>query len=269
MTAAKPGLDDLHLFDLVRSAGSISAAARRTGTSKATFSRALSRLEAVAEAPLFDRVGTGLKLTQAGAALIEAAEAASRALGPVLAELHRRYPEVRPHVTVTGMGPDPLAEDLDVVLRLGRPDAPSLIARRIVDAPLRLYVSALRASEIDLDDPQAVEAEGRVVIDVPGLARDWVLHDATGRTLRLHGTPMATVGDPTVALGILRAGHGAAFLPSLYGEPRVEAGDFARALPGFEGPRVEIFAAFPPRRASVPAVRVFIDLLSEAACAMA
>lgn len=296
MAAQKPGLDDLFYFHLVRSAGSISAASRDNGVSKATLSRALSRLEAVAEAPLFDRVGTGLKLTQAGGSLIEAAEAATQALaqaeevlraahgkpqgplriaasalsaqqllGPVLAELHRRYPDVRPHVSVTGMGPDPLTEDLDVVLRLGRPEAPYLIARRIVHAPLQLYVSARSQTVIDLDDPASVEAAGRISIDVPGLARDWVLHDEAGKTLRLQSEPMAVVGDPTVALGILRSGHGVAFLPSLYGEPRVAAGDFVRALPAFEGPRIEIFASFPPRRASVPAVRVFIDLLTEAA----
>lgn len=296
MAARKPGLDDLYYFDLVRNAGSISAAARDTDVSKATLSRALSRLESVANAPLFDRVGTGLKLTQAGGSLIEASEAATRAraqaeealraahgepqgplriaasalsaqqlLGPVLAELHRRYPAVTPHVHVTGMGPDPLAEDLDVVLRLNRPDAPHLITRRIIHAPLQLYVSAHGATSIDLSDPRSVEGAGRIIIDVPGLARDWVLHDGDGRNLRLRSKPMAVVGDPTVALGILRSGHGVAFLPSLYGAPRVAAGDFVRALPRFEGPRIEIFACFPPRRARVPAVRVFIDLLIEAA----
>ena len=37
-----------------------------------------------------------------------------------------------------------------------------------------------------------------------------------------------------------------------------------RALPRHEGPVVEVYASFPPRRASVPAVRAFIDLLVEA-----
>ena len=290
----KPGLDDLHLFHLVHDAGSISAAARRGGMSKATLSRAIARLEDVAGAPLFDRVGTGLQLTQSGGALLDPAQAASRVLmeaeevlraahgephgdlriaasalsaqqllGPVVAEMHRRYPAVRTHVTVTGHGPDPLAENLDVVLRIGRPSEQHLIARRILDAPLRLYISANRDEPVDVSDPAAVEAVGRIRIDVPGVPHDWVLHDKAGKTIRMASAPMASVGDPTVALGILRSGHGVAFLPSLFGDPRIASGDFTRALPEFEGPRIEIFASFPPRRASVPAVRVFIDLLTE------
>jgi len=88
--------------------------------------------------PLFDRIGTGLQLTQSGGVLLDAAQAASRVLmdaeevlraalgephgdlrmaaralcaqqllGPVVAEIHQRYPGVRTHVMVTGRGPDP------------------------------------------------------------------------------------------------------------------------------------------------------------------
>ncbi|MFD0858622.1 LysR family transcriptional regulator [Roseovarius aquimarinus] len=296
----KPGLDDLHLFHLVQEAGSISGAARRGGMSKATLSRAIARLEDVAGAPLFDRVGTGLQLTQSGGALLDAAGAASRVLaeaeevlraahgephgdlriaasalsaqqllGPVVAEMHRRHPAVRTHVTVTGLGPDPLSENLDVVLRLGRPDEAHLIARRILAAPLRLYVSASRETPLDLRDAAAVEAAGRIAVDVPGVPIDWVLHDNAGKPVRMAAPPMATVGDPTVALGILASGHGVAFLPSLFGDPLVASGELLRALPDHEGPKIEIFACFPPRRASIPAVRAFIDLLADCAKARA
>jgi len=34
---------------------------------------------------------------------------------------------------------------------------------------------------------------------------------------------MASVGDPIVALGSLRSGHGVAFLPPVFGDPHVDA----------------------------------------------
>ncbi|MBO6638193.1 MAG: LysR family transcriptional regulator [Roseitalea sp.] len=289
-------VDDLRLFFLLHEAGGITAAARRFGVPKATLSRALGRLEQIAETPLFDRVSNGLKLTQAGESLIESADAVTRAgaaaeeilrsahgdpsgvlriaasalqaeqlLGPALVRLNDRFPDVEPSVRVTGLGPDPLAEDLDVVLRLGRPEEPYLIARKIVGGALRLYVPSSLGDHVDLDDAKAVEDLGRVVIDVPGAPHEWYLSHPDGRTLAMTSRPKCSVGDPIVALGVLTAGAGLTFLPSVYGEPKVEAGQFLRALPGFEGPRVEVFASFPPRRASVPAVRAFLDVLLEVA----
>ena len=287
-------VDDLRLFFLLHEAGGITAAERRFGVPKATLSRALGRLEETAEMPLFDRVSNGLKLTQAGEALLDSANAVTRAgaaaeeilrsakgepsgalrvaasalsaqqlLGPVLARISQRHPRIEPKVAVTALGPDPLAEELDVVLRLGRPEEPYLIARKIAATTLRLYVSAQNKHRVDIDDPDAVEALGRIVVDVPGSPHEWRLTDPDGQALDLVSKPMCSVGDPTVALGVIRSGAGVAFLPATFGEPRVLSGDFVRALPTFSGPDVEIFASFPPRRASVPAVRAFLDILLE------
>lgn len=292
--SADASLDDLRLMLMLHDAGSLSAAAARFGMAKATLSRALGRLEEQAGMALFDRTRAGLQLTQAGRALLPAAEAATRAgaeaenvikkvrgtphgelrlaasalsgqqlLGPVLARMHALYPEVRPVVRVTGLGPDPLAEDLDLVLRLGRPAEPYLIARRIIGAPLRLYAGNRASERHDLSDPESVPALGRIIIDVPGSPTVWRLSDASGEALSFDSPPICMVGDPTVALGLLSAGAGVAFLPSIYGETHVAQGELVRVLPDLEGPEVEIYASFPPKRASVPAVRAFIDLLVE------
>lgn len=287
-------VDDLRLFFLLHEAGGITAANRRFGVPKATLSRALARLEETAGMPLFDRISNGLKLTQAGESLLGSAHAVTQAgsdaeeilrsakgepsgllrvaasalsaqqlLGPVLARISQRYPRIEPSVSVTALGPDPLAEELDVVLRLGRPEEPYLIARRIMTTKLRLYVSAELGDDVDLEGPDAVEALGRIIINVPGSPHDWTLADADGQSLNMVSKPMCMVGDPTVALGVLRSGAGVTLLPAAFGEPRVQRGELKGALPRFAGPGVEIFASFPPRRASVPAVRAFLDLLLE------
>lgn len=287
-------IDDLHAFGLIAAAGGVSAAARRFGLSKATLSRALTRLEDAAGGPLFDRAGKGLRLTPLGNLLRPSAEAAiaitreagevlraahgeprgplrlaataltgQQLLAPVIAGFSRRYPSVCTTLCVTGGGPDPITGDFDLVFRIGPPEEPHLVARRVIAAPLRLYASRAGTRDVDLSDLRAVEALGRIVVDVPGVPRDWTLHDEGGRQVELTGPPMAVVGDPTIALGILRSGTGLAFLPALTSELRAGSGDLVRALPALEGPVLEVYASLPPRRARVPAVRAFLDMLVE------
>ena len=285
-------LDDLRLLFFLQEAGSISAAARRFGFAKATLSRALARLEDQAGLSLFDRTSSGLRLTQAGRLLLPAARAATEAgasaddvlrrakgepegelriaasalsaqqiLGPVIGEFHRLHPKVTAHVRITGLGPDPLEEDLDLVLRLGRPEEPYLIARRIMASSFRLYAAPGNGAHIQTASVADIEALGRIVIDVPGSPTGWELQNGTGHTLFLNSGPMCFVGDPGVALGILQSGRGVAFLPAAFGEPKAQSGELARVLPDYAGPEIEIYATFPPKRASIPAVRAFLDLL--------
>ncbi|MCE8006973.1 LysR family transcriptional regulator [Aestuariivita sp.] len=288
------GLDDLRHFYLVSEAGGVSAASRQFGISKATLSRALARLEERARGPLFDRVSTGVRLTSAGETLIDAARQATEAgsaaievlsvvteepggtlrvaasalsgqnlLGPVIARLTRDYPKVTARISVTASGPDPLAEELDLVLRLGRPEEPYLIARKIAATPMKLYCGVEFAKTHPVDDPAAVVGLPRVCIDVPGAPLTWTLAGPDGATVVCDAPPHVFVGDPTVALGMIRSGAGITMLPGIFGDQQVRRGDAAPVLPEWEMGNVEIFAVFPPRRSSVPAVRVLIDYLVE------
>lgn len=287
------GLDDLRYFYLVAEAGGVSAAARRFGLSKATLSRALARLEERARGPLFDRVSTGVKLTSAGETLLEAARQATEAgsaadevlravtdeprgslriaasalsgqylLGPVVARLAREYPKVTTRIEVTAAGPDPLAEDLDLVLRLGRPEEPYLITRKIVATPMKLYCGVSFAQERPIDDIASLARMPRVCINVPGAPLDWRLTGPNGQTLSLASPPVVYAGDPTVALGLIRSGAGITMLPAIFGEQQVERGDAVGVMPDLDMGMIEIFAVFPPRRSSIPAVRLFIEYLS-------
>ncbi|MEL6399664.1 MAG: LysR family transcriptional regulator [Cyanobacteria bacterium J06626_4] len=285
-------LNDLRAFGLIANAGGLSPAARKFDQAKATLSRSLSRLEATAGAPLFDRVNRGMRLTPLGESLLPTAEAAvalmleadealritqekpqgplkiaasaltgQQLLAPVIARLTETYPDVKTTLRVTSQGPDPVAEKLDVVLRLGRPTEPYLVSSRIVKSPLALYAFRTRAAAIDLDDAIAVEQLGRITIDVEGAPQDWLLKNEQAQEILMQSEPLVAVGDPTVALGILSAGLGVTFLPQIYAEPLAQAGVLVRALPGFTGPDLEIYAALPPKRSSVPAVRAFLDML--------
>ena len=285
-------LNDLRAFGLIANAGGLSPAARKFGLAKATLSRSLSRMEAVAGAPLFDRVNRGLRLTPLGESLLPTAEAAvalmleadealritkekpqgplkiaasaltgQKLLAPVIARLVETYPDIKTTLRVTSQGPDPITENLDIVFQIGRPTQPYLVASRIARSPLALYAFHTRASEIDLGDAVAVEKLGRITIDVAGVPQDWTLKNNQGQVVCMESEPLVAIGDPTVAFGVLSAGPGVAFLPQIYAEPLTKAGVLVRALPDFKGPDLEIYAALPPKRSSVPAVRAFLDML--------
>jgi DNA-binding transcriptional LysR family regulator len=289
--AAGFDLSDLRAFGLVAAAGGVSAAARQSGISKAALSRALARLEAAAGTALFDRLPRGLRPTARGETLLPAAREAVRLareaeevirsgsgepagvlrlaasaltsqqiLAPVLAELARRHPSVEVVLEVTSRAPDPLVEDLDVVLRIGRPPEPALVARRIVSGTLKLYAANALAEAIDITDPAIVSTLPRIVIDAPGVPTEWTLSDGHGRVV-LAAAPAMRVADPSIAIGVMTAGVGLSFLPDVYGDSVVPTGQLARVLPGWVGPVIEVYASLPPGRTSVPAVRVFLDLV--------
>ena len=306
----------------------MSGAMRRHGVPKASLSRAVARLEASAGAPLFDRTGRGLRPTPLGETLLPAARlaiaaardarealrsAAGEPAGPlrvaasalaahklvngVIAELVDRHPAVRADLYVTSRPIDPLAEDYDVTLHIGRPDQPQLVARRMLSATLGLYAHPDALLGIDPNDPgevmgetgewsrangsvtprKATHAAGigsngveRIVMAINALPRTWTMtHREAGDVITLDRAPAITVNDPTVALDIMRAGRGMALVPRLWAEPIAAAGDLVAVLPDWDGPNMEIFAVMPPRRASVPAVRAFLDLMFERARSMA
>ena len=285
--------DDLLALALVAEAASLSGASRQHGLSKATLSRAVARLERAAGAPLFDRTSRGLRPTPLGEALLPAARAVAAArrearhamrsaaeapagtLGiaasaltahvlvtPVLARLAEAHPAVRARLRVTSRMPDPLAEDLDVALHIGRPAQPSLVSRRILRGRFRLYAAARAVRGVDADDPRAVEGIERVAMAVPAMPDAWAMtHDANGRRTVLDRAPIVSVDDPTVGLDLVRAGVGMALVPALWADAKVERGELVNVLPRWSGPTFEIHAVMPPRRTNVPAVRAFLDAL--------
>ena len=315
-TQADLAVDDLRWLALVADAGGLSAAARAHDMPKASLSRAIGRLEDAAGAPLFDRVGRGLRLTPLGETLLPAARGAIGALrdaeealrsatgepaGPlrvaasalaahklvngVIAELVGRHSAVRAELRVTSRPIDPLAEDYDVALHIGRPEQPQLVARRMLSAMLGLYAHPDALLGIDPTDPDEVlgrrgagqsETAGigangveRIVMAIDALPRAWTLtHRDTGDVLTLDRPPAITVNDPTVALDIMTAGRGMALVPRLWAEPIAKRGDLVAVLPDWDGPTLDIFAVMPPRRATVPAVRAFLDLMFEHAKAL-
>ena len=158
-----PDFEGLALFAKVAEERSYAGAARATGISVATVSRAVTRLEARLGGRLFNRTSRQLALTEFGQRVIagatrayleaEAAEDAARELSrtprgtvrlavpmsfglrwvaPLLPELFRLYPEIAVDLHLSDATVDLVGEGFDAALRIGILPDSSLVARRLL-----------------------------------------------------------------------------------------------------------------------------------------
>ena len=281
---------DLWMFGAVASEGTLCDAARRLDVPKATLSRAIKRLEAAVRAPLFDRTGRGLSLTPLGEALCPAARriaaavseaddllrsltdapggtlriaaaplAAREIVVPALTALAAAHPEVRTDLTVTGRARDPVAEEFDVLIRLGEPTEAHLTRRRIRSIPMHAFGSAETLLGVDVDDPDEVAALDRIGIGGTPLAGPWSF-TSEDRDVAMGREPIAVLNDVAIALEMARASRALVLAPHDHAERLLRDHDLRPVLPGWSGPTLDLFAVMPPRRAEIPAVRAFLDL---------
>ena len=151
-------------------AGSLSGAAKRLGLTQPTLGRQVAALEASLGVTIFERVGRGLVLTEAGAQLVrhlrdmgEAAEKvamaaagqsqsidgvvrvtvsdvyAAHVLPPLLTQLRARAPGLVVEVAAVNSISDLIRREADIAIRHVRPEQDGLIARRCKDTQAYIY----------------------------------------------------------------------------------------------------------------------------------
>lgn len=160
----------LKSFCLVADLGSLTRAASALGVSQPTLSRQIAALEEVVRAALFERGRRGLRLTVAGAALLEparrmltAAQAVSVAAGAqnreaagtvrmtasevmsaymlpeMLAGLRAAHPLIQIELVASNRVDNLLTREADIAIRMVRPEQGGLIAKKIADYPLGFF----------------------------------------------------------------------------------------------------------------------------------
>lgn len=152
--------------------GSLSAAARALGLTQPTLSRQVAALEETLGVTLFERVSKSLVLTEAGIELAEhvraMGDAASRislaasgqsqqieglvtisatdlmaanVLPDILRNLRRKAPAIELKVLCTNSLSDLRRREADIAVRHVEPDHPDLYARKLREAPARIYAA--------------------------------------------------------------------------------------------------------------------------------
>lgn len=285
-------LNDVRIFAEVVSAGSFTGAARRLGMPKSTVSRRISELERRLGARLLQRTTRRLAVTDAGRTyyryceritgeLEEAERAVSRLqetprgllrvtapwnfsfLGPAVAALVRRYPEMRIDMVCTDRIVDLVEEGFDVAVRAGRLAESTLIARSI--GSLERVVVASPAYLERAGAPESPEdlAAHTCLSFGAGIDRDgWRLASAE-RTVTAVLRARLMVNDFDTLREAALAGAGLAFVTTDRCREDLERGGLRRVLPEWSSPPTPFHVLYPSVRHLTPKVRVFIDVVRE------
>lgn len=283
-------LNDVALFMQVVHAGSFAAAARRAGMPSNTLSRRILQLEEALGVRLLHPSTRKLTLTEAGAAFhsrcadpMEALSAAATDLkeggelpsGKVrvaaaadffhwfqmdwVAEFLRAHPKVGLEFVLSDSRADLISQRIDVAIRAGRLEEPTVVARRIGTGRMGMVAS-----------PSYLEARG-----VPKSPDDRRMHDCilmpptTGRaSWRLDGPggavelPVAGCFEANSAHVLLQAaatGLGIALLPDVMTAPQVQSRQLVPVLPEFGVAGHEVNLVYLSRRQLPRAVKAFVD----------
>jgi DNA-binding transcriptional LysR family regulator len=288
-------LPDMAVFVLVVERGSFSAAARQLGMTPSALSRQVARLEAALGVRLLERTTRQLRLTDAGHAtlarcrsMLDAADEAvqlaqqqharpqgrvrigmPKAFGrfvvaPLIPAFLASYPQVDVELFISDRDVDPLAEGLDLTVRVTDTPPPGMAGRPLMPVRQLLCVS-----------PQYLAAHGR-----PAHPRDLAQHlclylaehEADKRWQLQRGNEQLTVAvsgryatnHSELRLQGVLAHLGIAPLPHFTAQAALEAGQVETVLDDWEfttAYRGMAWLLYPPNRYLAPKVRVLIDYL--------
>ncbi|MGO4153669.1 LysR family transcriptional regulator [Cupriavidus sp. YAF13] len=290
-------LPDMAVFARVVDAGNFSVAARQLGSTPSTVSRQIKRLEEALATRLLERSTRKVRMTESGAevyrycrdvvsAAAGAMDAAGHVVGrpqgrvsvsaptafaktvihPLVPAFLQAYPEVDLQLLFTDHETDPLADDLDLVIRLTEHPPPGLAGRRL--GAVRWVLCA---------SPAYLRARG-----TPAQPRDLAQHDCLylgetaddnrWRLRRDTETQTVTVSGRYVAnhagarLEAAQQDLGIASLPEFTAALALQAGELVQVLPDWELQARAyvgtVWLLYPPNRFLPPKVRALIDYLA-------
>ncbi|WP_300618360.1 LysR substrate-binding domain-containing protein [Dokdonella sp.] len=292
-------LNDLFYFAKIVEHGSLSAASAELGVAKSVLSEHLSRLEANLGVRLLQRNTRKLQITDVGsryyqrcrAVLLEVERAnsviddargtprgvvrvtspvnfAQTILAPLLVDFMLGYPEVEVVLDMTNREVDVIADGYDVALRIAPGiRASSLAVRSFV---LRRHLLVASPSWIERhglprrpEDLRGAAGLGGLLDLGRGNRHGWRLVGPGGDIHEIAFAPRLITEDIVVIMQAALGGCGVAELPVSMCRAEIADGRLVVLLPEWSLPEMTLYAVFASRKGLAPAVRCFIDYLSE------
>lgn len=290
-----PDFEAWSIFACVVEHKSFTGAANSLGLSKATMSKAVTRLEMQIGAPLFHRTSRRLSLTESGAKLVEharqilaqgqAAEEAARDeaseplglvrlaapmsfglshVGPVIAEFLCEYRGISVDMHLSDAKVDLIGEGFDIGLRIAALPDSSLRARKLRDvkthiiaAPSYLERMGIPRHPVELGEHECLRYS---LLTTPEI---WRFTNAKGEeaVVRPHGRLRVNNGD--VMLHSLRSGHGIALLPDFIIDADLESGAVVPILADWSTQPAALHLVTPPGTVRSRRVTALIEYLAE------
>ncbi|MGG2398070.1 LysR substrate-binding domain-containing protein [Pseudomonas sp. SH1-B] len=289
-------LNDLFYFAKVVEAGGFAAAGRALGIPKSRLSRRIAELEQRLGARLLQRSTRKLALTDIGerylrhcqAMLLEAEQAEETVanltseprgrvrfsspngltlLPEIINGFLARYPQVQLEVLHTNRRVDLLNEAVDVALRvrMAEDEEPGLITRRLVPARAYIVAHPNLVAGLPLSHPsdlQQLPALGAVAAD---RRIHWRFHhEATHEVSEIAMEARLAIDDFPIRKSAALAGLGITLLPTTFCNEELLDGRLVALLPEWHVPQGHVQLAYAHRRGMSPAVRAWIEHLSEA-----
>jgi DNA-binding transcriptional LysR family regulator len=292
--AKLPDFEALAIFAKVVELRSFANAASELALSKATVSKAVTRLEERLGARLFNRTSRRLALTDAGQRLSERAarlladgEAAEnealaqsvaprglvrlavpmtfgvRNVAPLLPEFLQAYPDVSIDLHLGDATVDLIGEGFDAGLRIARLPDSSLIARRLcamprytVAAPAYLKRYGRPTHPMHLAQHRCF---GYAYLSTPNI---WHYTNAAGEQASVRPAGQLRVNNGEALMPSLLAGLGIADLPDFIVGDAIASGEVEVILKGWKQPEGAVHLVTPPGGPRPARVEVLADFLT-------
>ncbi|MBS0478379.1 MAG: LysR family transcriptional regulator [Proteobacteria bacterium] len=289
-----PDFEAWAIFATVAEHRSFSGAATALGVSKATVSKAVTRLEASLGAALFHRTSRRLTLTDSGRTLAEHAQrilaeghaaeetahdaanapagmiriAAPMTFGiayvaPAVADFMAAHPAVHIDLRLSDAKVDIIAEGFDIALRIADLPDSSLRARRlasvetrVVAAPTYLDRRGRPRHPLDLG-----EYDIFAYANVPSTT--WMFRGPDGEEAAVRPNGRFTTDSGDAMLPLLLKGLGIARLPDFIVDSEIAAGRLEEILTGWTGPATALHLVTPPSPLRPVRVELLIDFLAD------
>jgi DNA-binding transcriptional LysR family regulator len=291
--AKLPDFEALAIFAKVVELRSFAAAAGELALSKATVSKAVSRLEQRLGARLFNRTSRRLALTDAGQRLSERAarlltdgEAAEsevlaqsatprglvrfavpmtfgvKMVAPLLPEFFKTYPEVAIDLHLSDATVDLIGDGFDAGLRIARLPDSSLLARRLcpmprytVAAPSYLKRQGRPTHPMHLADHKCF---GYAYLSNPNV---WHYTNAAGEEVSVRPAGPLRVNNGEALLPAVLAGLGIADLPEFIVGDAIASGKVEVILKGWKQAEGAVHLLTPPGGPRPARVEVLAEFL--------
>jgi DNA-binding transcriptional LysR family regulator len=293
--AKLPDFEGLAIFAKVVEMRSFAAAATELTLSKATVSKAVSRLEERLGARLFNRTSRRLALTDAGQKLSERAtrllldgEAAEnealaqsvaprglvrfavpmtfgvKEVAPILPEFLAQYPEVSIDLHLSDAMVDLIGDGFDAGLRIASLPDSSLIARRLCAMPRYTVASPLYLKQHGRPTHPMHLAQhrcfGYAYLSTPGV---WHYTNASGEQVSVRPAGPLRVNNGEAVMPALLAGLGIADLPDFIVGDAIASGEVEVILKGWKQTEGSVHLVMPPGGPRPARVEVLAEFLAK------
>jgi len=287
-------IDALRLFSSVAELGSFTQAAEREGMTPGAASKQITALEGRLQARLFERTTRSVRLTEAGAALLDrvrpwlaeydaleegVADARSAPAGLLrvtasvdfgarqlmhpIATFMALWPGVEVRLSLVDRMVDLVEEGFDVGVRIGNLDDSALIARRLAPACMSLVASpAYLAARGSPQHPSELAAHD-IIIDRNKPAPQQLKFTRGSEEVDVRVSGRLTLNGASAAVEAAAAGVGIACSPRYAAEAALADGRVLPLLPDWDPDHRNLWAVFPSSRYLTHRVRLFVDHLAE------